>query len=712
MKELLLQWAPFVALVQGCNCEKTPQRRRIGGSECCSFVSIRKLGAQRAVISDGINQLGTQVRIRSESNRVKLNGRQESEASKSFRVCQIETNRQAPSSSIDHVLFSEFVFTNPLLPSRGQFASRSITQVERGTPTAITRGAESFAIGRFRSNRKKSFFLLQQGRSAIYNHKAIEDKKRVGVTPKYLRSSRQYVSYLSQEPSLCNPRVQFRFLFTQSHIDLLQWRSQCSFLKGKRIITYSVAELGSGSSFLNYRASVREASLGLAFIEIGNSRTKATKKCRGLIRFRVNAEGGDQKISWWYSFLFDPIKSEDLGLGSGNGGDNGAGGDLDAPDLNDDSASWPQDNYDEFDDGETVDDDNDEDWCEDDIDRMLDDDARFEAWKRRTDALSELREYQKLGRDPDNTDWEDWLDGSWGDKGSDSGVKDSGWYSSQSDWEKGELPRSAPKMPERGMNRTIKELFFRIFEREEEVLDDLAFEDRVFRYTSQSTAKFVAVLILVPWLVAFISHDYVILPFLNRYVETVPLAAELLDLRESQKLKMIETLKLERQRVRFEAAIGKAPPLSNDELVEHIHHEALELRDELRLENRKAFGNIWSDILAGLTIFLLLVFNPERVAIMKLTGNRLFTNISDTGKAFIIILLSDIFLGYHSELGWETVIELFLSHYGFEADQASIYIFVAIVPVTIDACFKLWVFRFFTRLSPSAAATFREMKRH
>lgn len=32
-----------------------------------------------------------------------------------------------------------------------------------------------------------------------------------------------------------------------------------------------------------------------------------------------------------------------------------------------------------------------------------------------------------------------------------------------------------------------------------------------------------------------------------------------------------------------------------------------------------------------------------------------------------------------------------LEHYGFEVSQAAIYIFVAIVPVTIDACFKLWV---------------------
>ncbi len=35
-----------------------------------------------------------------------------------------------------------------------------------------------------------------------------------------------------------------------------------------------------------------------------------------------------------------------------------------------------------------------------------------------------------------------------------------------------------------------------------------------------------------------------------------------------------------------------------------------------------------------------------QVAIMRLTGDRLFTNISDTGKAFTIILLTDIFLGY------------------------------------------------------------------
>lgn len=60
---------------------------------------------------------------------------------------------------------------------------------------------------------------------------------------------------------------------------------------------------------------------------------------------------------------------------------------------------------------------------------------------------------------------------------------------------------------------------------------------------------------------------------LNRYVKLVPLAAEMLDVRRQQKLEMIKALKVESARYRFEAEIGKAPPLSDEEVW-------LELRDK------------------------------------------------------------------------------------------------------------------------------------
>jgi hypothetical protein len=42
----------------------------------------------------------------------------------------------------------------------------------------------------------------------------------------------------------------------------------------------------------------------------------------------------------------------------------------------------------------------------------------------------------------------------------------------------------------------------------------------------------------------------------------------------------------------------------------------LELREEMRLENRQAFAYIWSDFAAGLTILALLILNPRQVGIL------------------------------------------------------------------------------------------------
>ncbi len=53
----------------------------------------------------------------------------------------------------------------------------------------------------------------------------------------------------------------------------------------------------------------------------------------------------------------------------------------------------------------------------------------------------------------------------------------------------------------------------------------------------------------------------------------------------------------------------------------------------------------------------------------------------------------------------------FTAH-GFLAQEAPIYIFVAIVPVTMDAYFKLWIFRGLNRKNPAAAVTLKSMDRH
>ncbi|KAK4564779.1 hypothetical protein RGQ29_006731 [Quercus rubra] len=305
---------------------------------------------------------------------------------------------------------------------------------------------------------------------------------------------------------------------------------------------------------------------------------------------------------------------------------------------------------------------------------------KFEEWKRRAEAIVELREAQEDMMNEESRRWEDWLvDGN-------NHVSDSSW---SQDWDSGvgnsrEDVQADPSemIPEKGFIESVRDLVIG----EED--DDMLYEDRVFRFASLNSAKFLAVLIIIPWALDFLVHDYVLMPFLDRYVKTVPLAAQIFDVRRNQKLEMVKELKMDKARYRLEVEIGKSPSLSDEEVWWELRHKALELRDEWRLENRRAFANIWSDMVFGISLFILLYFNQTKVALLKFTGYKLLNNISDTGKALLIILITDIFLGYHSESGWQTLLEIIVEHYGLQ------------------------LFKFLPRLSPKVANIFREMKRH
>ncbi|CAF2242575.1 unnamed protein product [Brassica napus] len=110
--------------------------------------------------------------------------------------------------------------------------------------------------------------------------------------------------------------------------------------------------------------------------------------------------------------------------------------------------------------------------------------------------------------------------------------------------------------------------------------------------------------------------------------------AKTLAVRRSQKLVMVKELHRKKARYRLEVGIGKSPHLSDDDL--WLRAWSWQRR---RSENRKAFANIWSDMVFGISLFVILYAKQSKVALLKVY------RISDTGKAFLIILATDIFLG-------------------------------------------------------------------
>ena len=86
--------------------------------------------------------------------------------------------------------------------------------------------------------------------------------------------------------------------------------------------------------------------------------------------------------------------------------------------------------------------------------------------------------------------------------------------------------------------------------------------------------------------------------------------------------------------------------------------------------------------------------------------------LSPTAQAFLVICAADIFLGYHSEEGWDVLCEMVAEHYGFHPSIDSIHVFVAIFPVTIDCLFKYWLFMSYNQFGVTTWVAFKTMDRH
>jgi hypothetical protein len=75
----------------------------------------------------------------------------------------------------------------------------------------------------------------------------------------------------------------------------------------------------------------------------------------------------------------------------------------------------------------------------------------------------------------------------------------------------------------------------------------------------------------------------------------------------------------------------------------------------------------------------------------------------------LILLITDLLVGYHSSNLWELFFEFLFHHYGLPESQTGIFLLVATLPVLLDVLFKYLIFRHLNRSSPATVATYHAM---
>nr|YP_010376678.1 envelope membrane carbon uptake protein [Lysimachia candida]UFH78219.1 envelope membrane carbon uptake protein [Lysimachia candida]BDY08113.1 envelope membrane carbon uptake protein [Lysimachia parvifolia]BDY09318.1 envelope membrane carbon uptake protein [Lysimachia candida] len=103
------------------------------------------------------------------------------------------------------------------------------------------------------------------------------------------------------------------------------------------------------------------------------------------------------------------------------------------------------------------------------------------------------------------------------------------------------------------------------------------------------------------------------------------------------------------------------------------------------------------------------IMGNEELVILNSWAQEFLYNLSDTIKAFFILLLTDLCIGFHSPHGWELMIGSFYKDFGFVNNDQIISGLVSTFPVILDTIFKYWIFRYLNRLSPSLVVIYHSM---
>jgi hypothetical protein len=252
----------------------------------------------------------------------------------------------------------------------------------------------------------------------------------------------------------------------------------------------------------------------------------------------------------------------------------------------------------------------------------------------------------------------------------------------------GLLPRSIP----RTLDRFRRELLPSV--------ENLVIQEfRLSRYQTLASIRALLTLISIPWIISAFIKPFILEPMIVSTWSPQELFRE-----ASQQNHAFLDMRAFQESLYFDSLTGD---ISSASLESHLNTKAAELAELYSHEAIESMANCVGDFLTA--IALIIVLQRPQMMVLKSFLDEFLYSLSDATKAFLIILGTDIFVGFHSPHGWEILIGIWLERIGLPDNQTFVLLFVATFPVILDTVLKYWIFRYLNRISPSAVATYHDM---
>jgi len=140
-----------------------------------------------------------------------------------------------------------------------------------------------------------------------------------------------------------------------------------------------------------------------------------------------------------------------------------------------------------------------------------------------------------------------------------------------------------------------------------------------------------------------------------------------------------------------------------------IHKETIQLVEMYNEDCIKIISHLLTNLIGFAFISAYLILGKNKLGILNSWIQEFFYSLSDTMKAFLILLATDLCIGFHSPHGWELMIDSISENFGFAHNERIISGLVSTFPVILDTILKYWIFRRFNRISPSLVVIYHSM---
>nr|YP_001876588.1 envelope membrane protein [Welwitschia mirabilis]B2Y1X1.1 RecName: Full=Potassium/proton antiporter CemA; AltName: Full=Chloroplast envelope membrane protein A; Short=CemA [Welwitschia mirabilis]ABY26801.1 chloroplast envelope membrane protein [Welwitschia mirabilis]AMA21061.1 chloroplast envelope membrane protein [Welwitschia mirabilis]BAH11217.1 putative heme-binding protein [Welwitschia mirabilis] len=229
------------------------------------------------------------------------------------------------------------------------------------------------------------------------------------------------------------------------------------------------------------------------------------------------------------------------------------------------------------------------------------------------------------------------------------------------------------------------------------------YEMEVAKKRASASLRYLTCLLVLPWVISILLQKS-IEPWVTFWWNTS--SFDILDFLEEENTLVIfgqieELLLFERMIENYSETYSKP---SSKEIKKKTNVIKLYKKDCIHI-----ITHLFTNFIGFALLSTYLVMGQKKLAIFFSWIREFFYSMSDTMKAFSILLATDLCIGFHSPHGWELLIDWISENYGFVHNDRIISSLVSTFPVILDTIFKYWIFRRFNRISPSLVVIYHSM---